>query len=69
MEEARGESELPGIKSWGLCSTCRYVRLVPNDRGRVFVLCQASDRFSRLPKYPHLPVRVCPAYTPHEDPG
>jgi hypothetical protein len=62
MEEAWEKRESPGPGSWGLCSSCQYVQPVPNDRGRVFVLCQASGLNPRLPKYPHLPVYACPAY-------
>jgi hypothetical protein len=49
----------------GLCHTCRHVRRVENRRGSVFILCEkAATEPERFARYPPLPVRVCPGYTP-----
>ena len=49
----------------GLCDTCRHQQLVPNTRGSVFSLCRRSrTEPERFPRYPRLPVGVCPGYEP-----
>ena len=54
----------------GLCEKCAFVRLVENNRGAIFYLCERSFEDSRYPKYPPLPVLACPGFevavTEHE---
>lgn len=46
----------------GLCGACRHARTVTSDRGSVFRLCRRSRTDERYPRYPRLPVRVCPGF-------
>jgi hypothetical protein len=46
----------------GLCATCRYLRLVTNDRGSVFVRCAYAALDPAFAKYPRLPVTSCAGY-------
>jgi len=48
----------------GLCATCRHARRVENDRGSVFLRCDYATVDPTFPKYPRLPVLVCPAFVP-----
>lgn len=48
----------------GLCSDCRYSRVIRSDRSSVFFLCRRSIEDARYPKYPRLPVRECVGYEP-----
>jgi hypothetical protein len=48
----------------GLCTDCRFMRLVRSDRGSVFFLCELSASDSSFPKYPRLPVLECSGYAP-----
>lgn len=48
----------------GLCSRCRFMRLMNSDRGSVFFLCERSATDAAFPKYPRLPVLQCPGYEP-----
>ena len=52
----------------GLCATCKWVRIVKNRRGSVFLRCLRADTDSRFVKYPPLPVLRCPGYD-RRDPG
>jgi hypothetical protein len=45
----------------GLCATCEHLRLLASRRS-VFVRCGLAAVDARFPKYPPLPVRVCPGY-------
>lgn len=51
----------------GLCFTCQHVRLVRTDRDAVFYQCQRAAKDPRYPKYPRLPVLVCPGYELNEE--
>jgi hypothetical protein len=46
----------------GLCSTCEHARIMTNDRGSTFSLCQLSLSDKQFPKYPRLPVLSCVGY-------
>src|SRR5687767_2370075 len=46
----------------GLCATCRWVRIVRNNRGSVFYRCSRADTDPRFVRYPPLPVLSCPGY-------
>ena len=46
----------------GLCADCLHARRVENTRGSVFVLCERSATDPAFPKYPRLPVLLCPGY-------
>ena len=52
----------------GLCATCKWVRVVKNRRGSVFLRCLRADADPRFVKYPPLPVLSCPGYE-RRDPG
>ncbi len=43
-----------------LCHRCRFLRLVENVRGSVFLMCQEPT----LPKYGPQPVRSCRGFSP-----
>lgn len=46
----------------GLCADCEFHRVIENDRGSRFWLCQRSRFDPRFPRYPRLPVLACPGY-------
>lgn len=46
----------------GECGRCRHVRMVGNDRGASFYLCQRAADDDRFPRYPRLPMHDCPGY-------
>lgn len=52
----------------GLCETCRHCRVIGNDRGSRFLLCQRSRDDPRYPRYPRLPVIACQGFEPRSDP-
>lgn len=52
----------------GLCADCRYMKVIYSDRGKIFYQCGKSFEDARFPKYPTLPVRMCPAYEAKSQP-
>ena len=48
----------------GLCSTCRHQKLIHSGRGSTFSMCLRHRDDPSYPKYPRLPVRVCPGHEP-----
>jgi len=58
------DSDWINEKRAGLCSDCRYKRLVQSDRGTKFYLCNRSTVDNSFPKYPRLPVTECSGYEP-----
>ncbi|MDQ3368022.1 MAG: hypothetical protein M3680_21565 [Myxococcota bacterium] len=42
-----------------LCHRCSHLRLVPNARGSVFLMCEHPE----LPKYAPQPIRACRGFT------
>ncbi len=52
----------------GLCNSCRFCRLITNQRGSVFTLCLLSRVDKRFDKYPRLPVLDCSGFE-QIDPG
>jgi len=50
----------------GLCDRCRHQRVVRNTRGSAFSLCERSRADDAYPRYPRLPVLVCPGHEPPE---
>ena len=46
----------------GMCTTCKYVKVIKSARGSMFVMCNRAKVDSRLAKYPVLPVIHCPGY-------
>lgn len=46
----------------GLCASCQHARIMTNDRGREFVLCERSKSDPNFPRYPRLPVLQCAGY-------
>lgn len=51
----------------GLCSRCRYARIVRSGKGSQFLLCGRSLEDTSFPKYPRLPVLKCRGYEPSEN--
>ena len=51
----------------GLCSNCRFMRLIESDRGSTFYLCEKYATDARFPKYPRLPVLRCVGYEPSNE--
>ncbi|MEZ5102414.1 MAG: hypothetical protein R3C15_21955 [Thermoleophilia bacterium] len=52
------------MRTWGLCASCRHVRVIESKRGSRFALCGRSGDDPRFPRYPRLPVLRCPGYEP-----
>jgi hypothetical protein len=50
----------------GLCAHCRHARLVRSGRGSVFYQCGKAWLDPGFPRYPRLPVVICPGF---EEPG
>jgi hypothetical protein len=48
----------------GLCATCRFARVIVNDRGSQFVRCERSKTDPAFRRFPPLPVHACPGYDP-----
>jgi hypothetical protein len=61
MMNDRDEAEQGGRPpvSGGLCASCRHARVVVNDRGRRFILCERSRMDPRFARFPHVPVVSC----------
>ncbi len=54
----------------GICDRCRHQQVIRTTRGSRFSLCRRSrDEPERFPRYPRLPVIVCPGYQPAEGTG
>lgn len=43
----------------GLCASCAHARVIENDRGSRFYLCELAKTDPRFPRYPRLPVVAC----------
>jgi hypothetical protein len=50
----------------GLCLDCSHAKIICSDRGAVFYRCQLSDKDSRFPRYPRLPVETRAGYQQSE---
>jgi hypothetical protein len=61
---ARNAPEIPHPA--GLCGSCQHVQVIRSDRGAEFYLCRRSFSDPRFRRYPPIPVRSCPGYTPVE---
>ena len=48
----------------GLCASCVNMRVIQNNRGSMFLLCELSRTDPRYPRYPRLPVVACDGYRP-----
>ena len=48
----------------GLCGNCAHVRRVVSGRGSEFLMCGRAKSDPRYPRYPSLPVLVCPGHEP-----
>jgi|GEM_PF-3976531 len=46
-----------------LCTSCKEVRLIKNNRGSVFLLCLKSKQNNSYSKYPVQPVLSCTGYS------
>jgi hypothetical protein len=51
----------------GLCARCVESKVVENERGSRFYLCELSKRDPRYRKYPQLPVLRCDGFTAATD--
>ena len=51
----------------GLCSDCRQARVIENQRGSVFLMCERSKTDAQFAKYPHLPMMACEGYEKEGD--
>jgi len=60
------KNRAPERDQMGLCADCLHARRVENAHGSVFILCKRSANDTAYPKYPRLPVLVCPG---HESKG
>lgn len=49
---------------FGLCADCMHARLNHTRRGTTYLRCTRAAWDDRLVRYPHLPVRRCPGFTP-----
>jgi len=52
----------------GLCVRCEHSEPVISSRGSRFYLCRLSITDPRFPKYPRLPVVVCPGFAEKSTP-
>ena len=60
MAEQRNPAEVVEERARvGLCANCAHARIVENDRGSRFYLCELAKTDARFPRYPRLPVRSC----------
>src|SRR5262249_55641702 len=48
----------------GLCGACSHAKLQRSARGSAFWRCGLADVDERFRRYPPLPVRACPGYSP-----
>jgi len=67
---AEERSRLAGLAApAGLCASCEHLRVLASRRS-VFVRCGLAGTDPRFPRYPPLPVMVCPGYRSYqEDPA
>lgn len=61
-------ADVPGPPDPGLCADCAHALLNRTRRGPVYLRCGAARTDDRLPRYPRLPVVVCPAHQPVDPP-
>jgi hypothetical protein len=72
MNDPAQSGQAAWAEAAGLCATCRHARVVTSSRGSRFFLCRLSTVDPWFPRYPVLPVRVCPGHMPGSgtpDPG
>ena len=50
------------MSDYSLCLTCIHVKIIRNERGSTFYLCQKSRTDPAFAKYPHQPVVTCSGY-------
>jgi hypothetical protein len=48
----------------GLCGTCLHAWVKATNRGTAYLRCARASWDDRLVRYPRLPVRDCPGFTP-----
>ena len=60
MNDSRGTGQPAPVH--GLCPLCANVKVITNDRGSRFYLCQLSATDKRFPKYPPQPVLACAGF-------
>ena len=46
----------------GLCGTCVHAKLNETHRGTAYLRCTRAAWDARLPRYPRLPVTMCPGF-------
>jgi hypothetical protein len=62
-ERIAHDASLMGVEP-GLCGTCRMARRIGTAKGSTFFRCNRAEDDPAYPKYPPLPVLVCPGYLP-----
>jgi hypothetical protein len=63
-DRSDGEQAERPERSAGLCATCQHAQVIRSDRGSRFVLCGRSKTDPAFPRFPPLPVLVCPGFEP-----
>jgi hypothetical protein len=53
----------------GLCSSCRWTRIVESAKGSRFYLCGRSRFDPRFARYPRIPVLRCTGHEPVDGGG
>jgi hypothetical protein len=60
MTEPQDSAEVAAERARaGLCANCAHARVIENDRGSRFYLCDLARTDRRFPRYPRLPVTAC----------
>jgi hypothetical protein len=67
MDDSEAQRQADARRA-GLCATCAHVRIVTNDRGSRFYLCELSLTDSRYSRYPVIPIVACEGYRPAGSP-
>lgn len=50
------------LHSVGLCAICQHHRVIKSAKGSTFYMCERAKTDRRFPKYPPLPVVICPGF-------
>ncbi|MDJ0785622.1 MAG: hypothetical protein QNK05_02370 [Myxococcota bacterium] len=48
----------------GLCARCEHAQVQRSAKGSEFWRCREADAHPGMLRYPPIPVRACPAFTP-----
>ena len=65
MTEQQDSAEVAAERARaGLCASCAHARVVENDRGSRFYMCELAKTDPRFTRYPRLPVVACAGWQP-----